>query len=326
MPPIAPVNLDLHGYTREKALRKLTETLEICQQTATRIAATTSTSNVATSWLTVITGIGLHSQAGGAVLRPAVQKYLEQRHFYYKYQSGCFEVQVHSGVLRYNMKTTCPTTKLIVQATDSSTPAETSLPIVTAPNVAGERSSAALLPPLPPIIIDEATSFPLPRDVARDDQVLEHGKRQSLDEYRTEQRILSKEKQAMERALELSAHDDDDDDCCNSSAGKDHDQLLQLILQKSKVDFESEYERRLKQEELSLQQAIDMSTHDHSESSSSDEDAVFQRILEQSVMHTSAKQEDEEELLRLAMEASRLETAAEEQWEHQLVLQPTNDG
>jgi hypothetical protein len=88
----------------------------------------------------------------------------------------------------------------------------------------------------------------------------------------------------------------------------------------------------LQQEELTLQQAIDMSMNESSSASSSsrgvdyyrDEEVLLQRMLERSVVHTSAQQEDEEELLRLAIEASKLEMV-EEQWDH-LVLQSAKDG
>jgi hypothetical protein len=324
MPPIL-VSLDLHGYTKENALRKLTETLEMCQRQPTSSIWTT---------LSVITGVGVHSPAGGAVLRPAVQQYLDQRHFLYKYSSGCFDVRVDSGQLRYNIKATVPTTKLIVQQTAEVSPS----PVVVAANqkknavAARPLSAAAAAAAAPPL----SEPSPLPRDVARDDQEVDLGKLRSLEDFRAEQRIMSKEKKALERALELSALDEDDCDVPGLddeiSSEHHHNKLLEAILQKSKVDYDFEYERRLQQEELTLQQAIDMSMNESSSASSSsrgvdyyrDEEVLLQRILERSVVHTSAQQEDEEELLRLAIEASKLEMV-EEQWDH-LVLQSAKDG
>jgi hypothetical protein len=320
MPPIL-VSLDLHGYTKENALRKLTETLEMCQRQPTSSISTT---------LSVITGVGMHSPAGGAVLRPAVQQYLDKRHFQYQYSSGCFDVRVDSGQLRYNIKATLPTTKLIVQPTAE---VASSLVVVAANQkmnaVAARPRTAAAAAPL-------SEPSPLPRDVARDDQEVDLGKLRSLEDFRAEQRIMSKEKKALERALELSALDEDDCDVPGLdneiSSEHHHNKLLEAILQKSKVDYDFEYERRLQQEELTLQQAIDMSMNESSSASSSsrgvdyyrDEEVLLQRMLERSVVHTSAQQEDEEELLRLAIEASKLEMV-EEQWDH-LVLQSAKDG
>lgn len=268
-------SIDLHGYTREKALRQLTETLELCLKRNE-------------VHLNVVTGVGQHSEKGGAVLRPSVQKYLDERRFRYKYQTGCFEIEVSSGELRYAHKTTAPSTKLLHAA---SLPSQISLPNGTQNN---KMQRAASLP-------DDFSNGPTPEEVAQDETALEQGKRQSLQEYQELQKEIRREKQAIDRALELSAHDD------YSTSDENEDRLLQAILERSKIDHESESEQRINQEEDLLQQAISMSMNDYTESSTEyrDEDILFRKILEQSAIQV--QEEEEDEFLRRAIELSLYE-------------------
>ena len=143
----------------------------------------------------------------------------------------------------------------------------------------------------------DLSNGPTPGEVAQDETALEQGKRQSLQEYQELQKEIRREKQAIDRALELSAHDD-------YSSDENEDRLLQAILERSKIDHESESEQRMNQEEELLQQAIDMSMDDYTESSTEyrDEDILFRKILEQSA--TQAQEEDEDEFLRRAIELS----------------------
>lgn len=267
--------IDLHGYTREKALRCLTDTLEVCKKQGEQ-------------QLVVITGVGQHSQIGGAVLRPSVQKYLEERRFYYKYQSGCFEIEVKSGELRYMIKTAPSTTKLLHT---SSLPIQQSLPSRQKKKIV----RAATLP-------EDLSNGPSPKEAAQDEKVLEQGKRQSLEDYREFQKSIRQEKKAIDRALELSAHDD-----CSASE-ENEDKLLEAVVERSKVELKMESDQRLKQEEELLQQVIDMSMNDYTESSTldyRDEDGLFRTVLEQSAIE--AKENDDDELLRRAIQLSKEE-------------------
>ena len=89
--------LDLHGYTKEKAIRSLTDFLERSAQKQQQRKS---------SFVRIITGTGSHSGAmGGPVLKQAVHKLLIKRdmEFSYTKKHGLFLVNVHSGhVLKQN--------------------------------------------------------------------------------------------------------------------------------------------------------------------------------------------------------------------------------
>lgn len=92
--------IDLHGYTKENAIRKLTDFMEAAA------SSSVNNSNKHKPWVCVVTGKGSHSGAtGGPVLKSAVHKLLVKRNmeYYYSKQKGLFYVNVHSGhILKQN--------------------------------------------------------------------------------------------------------------------------------------------------------------------------------------------------------------------------------
>ena len=100
--------LDLHGYTKDRAIRAVTEFLE-------RSSKQQPPRRKQNPFVCIVTGVGAHSGAlGGPVLKQAVHKLLIKRNMEYTYakKRGSFLVNVHSGhVLTQN-----PTLEQMMQA------------------------------------------------------------------------------------------------------------------------------------------------------------------------------------------------------------------
>ena len=91
--------LDLHGYTRERAIEKLTFFLDQIRHKHLHSISNSSTYLPPSMPVTIITGSGKHSQSG-PVLRHAVEKTLTKRQMVFRlnHGKGSFIVDAFSGI------------------------------------------------------------------------------------------------------------------------------------------------------------------------------------------------------------------------------------
>ena len=102
--------LDLHGFTKEKAIRRMTQFLEeekkkkVKKEKYGNAKINTNSkynSRDGSKWVEIITGSGKHSQ-DGPVLREAVRKVLDIREmtYYQRNDAGSFAVNVMVSVIK----------------------------------------------------------------------------------------------------------------------------------------------------------------------------------------------------------------------------------
>ena len=284
-------SIDLHGYNRVDALQALAHALERC--------ATGTT-------LEVITGTGQHSNEDGAVLRPAVKKFLTNRGFRYEYTAGVYRVNGGSGVLRALAQSTTPSTKLIVDAENGK-----SVPVKKEfVPFKGKRQVAPTKQPIRPTGLpgtvevnkkkkNVGNSASLLEEIRQDNQMLETCKKTSIKELQEMQRLSSEEEEALQRALEISTGDDMEED-------EEFRKVVELSMVEnlkpsSAIDDVEDDENFRKIVARSLVENVKPPTEE--------EDEELRRVFEESAREASER-DDEDALILKALEISTQENVA----------------
>jgi len=288
--PVA--TLDLHGYHRGEAIRRLTDYLD--QQAQNNRAEQV--------WVCVITGSGVHSTEG-PVLRNAVQDLFVKRQMEYHINTGkgSLTVNAKSGIVLHKQK-----------VVDSKI---TIVPHSSGPNV---KLIGRVAPRAFATINNQANFLlhhPLPNHVAQDDALLvsvqhESRKEQYLHIHKTKQtkqelaRVLSDSK--LEYARTVQSQNDYDGklqqalQTSESELQDDQDadeKELQAILAKSVADLQYQEE----EEERELQAILTKSLSEACLSNNLDD--TFEAAMKLSFDEFR----NEEEVLRLALEQSMYE-------------------
>lgn len=344
------VSLDLHGLTRERAIRAVTDFIEVNKRNTVRI----------------ITGSGSHS-THGPVLRTAVENLLSRRQMTFKRDgAGCFIVDCSTGETFYRPDQPRDTKVVVASAVPQPTlPAQRSVSFAEA---IPQAQSYSVCPQRTRRVVSTTTT----KRVTKADGSTE-------ETTSTEERIIEGEahdnRQEQVYAECLYADDSNcgqfyahpDDPICGpwmtpaeaSAEGSDYYNALERSLEdhqkqmkasqqalmevdlalKMSLEMFQEQEAREREKELSeMQRALRLSEKEAAEATrnntveedelflvvlersksetkypqNTDEDEEMKRILELSKNDTVASHEDEEELLRKVLEESQ---KVSHQWE-----------
>jgi Smr domain len=335
--------LDLHGHTKESAIRTLTT---FCEQSA----LSASRNN---PWINVITGTGCHSGAlGGPILKQTIQKLLIKRQMEYCYskKKGFFLVNVLSGlVLKQN-----PTRdELQVAAAGDSA-------ILVDDERFGEQDTKLKfvarndLPPVAPSILRPnhkkkvvgkkmrkdlqtyslvAATYttaaqrlgsshhdPLPSELSADEERIQQAKTQSLHEIRKLQSQRDKEQYTVEQILQKTQQEELEKD-------QREQEELQRAMALSQQKAQQEELEKDQQEQEELQRAMSLSQQQTPTTSTEDEE--LERILQLSLQEaeqqkpshsvsTFATDDENDEELQRILSQSNLEHLRNQQEEAEL--------
>jgi Smr domain len=297
--------LDLHGHTKESAIRALTAFCEQSEQSA----------HPNNPWVSVITGTGSHSGAlGGPILKQAIQKLLIKRQMEYCYskKKGFFLVNVLSGVVlkanptREELNVAAAgdsavlvdderfghDTKLKFMARDHVPPAA---PPILKPNhkkkVAGKKmrkDMQAYSLATPQQLM--SSHDPLPSELAADQQLIQQAKTYSLHDTRKWQSQRDKEQYTLEQILQKTQQEE------LEKEQQEQEELQRAVALSQKlptISAEDEELERILQ--LSLQEAeekpqsVSLFANDDNEPSTSAEDEELERILRLSLQEAEQR-------------------------------------
>jgi hypothetical protein len=284
--------LDLHGETREKAIRKLTSFLDQLrhrfQNKKDKLLAT------------IITGSGSHS-SNGPILRTAIEKTLQRRQMTYHLtcKKGAFSVDVMSGIEFYN-EPIQDTKVLVVQNEEFS--------------LLNRGSNPPPFRQHPSGIVANATSElsnlenPLPSQVAADDAKLSKAKEISLKEAALETSKQEKELNELNKAIGISVQSQMKHKAEEMQSMEEMMEMVMKMSESSKKEEEIRMEQELKEIlELSKKEA-----HSHSNDQQLEEDTLQYVMLLSQRQTTENQFQDEQyedEQLQKALELSRAENA-----------------
>jgi len=273
--------LDLHGYKKEAAIRRLTDFLENQHQSNT------------SSWVCVITGTGSHSTCG-PVLRTAVEKLLCKRKMTFERNTpGSFLIQAASGHVLYNQQQE-EDSKVVVR---SSQEEEIALQLAYtrkhSQNLRRSESSPAFL--------EERRgdnrllgTGPSLSEVAREERELEQAREESLESIRDLSKTQKKERVELERAVQIS-----------KAAKEREEQEEAELLRKAMELSEREVNQQQQEEEQILQQALkDSQKATVSHLSEQEMEQALQEALQQSMKEAAATEDEEERMIQEAMALS----------------------
>ena len=330
--------LDLHGYTKEKAIRSLTDFLERSAQKQQQRKS---------SFVRIITGTGSHSGAmGGPVLKQAVHKLLIKRdmEFSYTKKHGLFLVNVHSGlVLKQN-----PTAQELHLATASGSGASNNMVQVDSLSqdtkvriMPRDDEAARLLPNQKKrnkkqgnqgIAMGYADASgahnttvrrhsnssnhsgtfatasirdtsPLPSEIAADEQQLCQAKSQSLKDTSKQKSERDKEKHELNQILHKTQQEAQEEQ-------RQEEEILRRAMALSEQQA-TEAKNSSNEEEEELARILALSLHDSQQSFIHDnkEDEELQRMLSQSNLEQTLQQQEEEAELERILKLSLMEDA-----------------
>lgn len=261
--------LDLHGYTREDAIRAVTHFWEV-----------SSRKHAKNPWVCVITGTGAHSGAlGGPILKQAVHKLLIKRQMEFSYckkPRGMFLVNVRSGiVLKHNpsavelLRAAGDTTQVVEDAWNQDTKVKVvqreHVPGANAPKLPAQKKKATGKKARKDAISYAQASVtgpqrerlntgpaPRPSELAADQRMMDEAKTASLKDTRKYQSQRDKEENMVRQAIQKTQ---------------------QAALE----------EKRLEEEELKRILALSQEGHQQQQTPEIDEEAELERILQLSL-------------------------------------------
>ena len=290
--PVA--TLDLHGYHRGEAIRRLTDYLD--QQAQNNRAEQV--------WVCVITGSGVHSTEG-PVLRNAVQDLFVKRQMEYHINTGkgSLTVNAKSGIVLHKQK--------VVDSKITIVPHSSGPNVKLIGRVAPKSRAFAT--------INNQANFllhhPLPNHVAQDDALLVSVQHESRKEQYLHIHKTKHSKQELARVLSDSKLDYDR----TVQSQNDYDGKLQQALQTSESELQDDQDADEKELQAILAKSVADLQHQEEE-----EERELQAILTKSMSEACLSNNlddtfeaamklsfdefrNEEEVLRLALEQSMYE-------------------
>ncbi|CAB9509510.1 expressed unknown protein [Seminavis robusta] len=308
--------IDLHGYTKETAIRAVTNFFETSARQAKQ----------RNPWVMVITGTGAHSGSlGGPILKQAVQKLLIKRkmEFCYSKKKGFFYVNCLSGhVLKSN-----PTAReLNVAAGGGAGAAVLEEPIGQDTKVKlMQRPESIVLAP-PPVLRPLHKKKVIGKKIRKDLQTFaaaQQSTRPTPQQRISNSPLLSEiaaDSQMIEKAKSVSL---EDSRRYRSQVDKEKHQTQQ-ILKKSQMELEEEAKR----EAAELEQAMALSQLEPTTAAKTQEEEV-ERIMMLSLQEAEARvqsppdynDEDDDELQRVLSQSKLEEQLNSEEEELQRILQ-----
>jgi hypothetical protein len=290
--------LDLHGFTKEVAVRRFTDFMDL------------HASSTGSSWVCVVTGSGSHS-LHGPVLRTEITRLLDRRQIEYKKQTpGSFLVNAASG-LTFHAPEPPTDTKVIVQQQQLQTANDLMVQEFMRNAQAG-RVKAAIQPFADPITRSSehqstaaACLFPSVQEVHREDSDMAQAKNESL---KLGKRLYkSDENQSLQAAIVLSQQ---------QLANEQHDEEA-AVLQAMEVS-KRHADMLLKAEQELIKKVLEESRL-QAELDRRQELVLMRNALEESKRTAEIQRNDEVEQLRIVMEESIRQAESDKERE-QLIL------
>mmetsp|Transcript_5484 Transcript_5484/g.7000 ORF Transcript_5484/g.7000 Transcript_5484/m.7000 type:complete len:331 (+) Transcript_5484:147-1139(+) len=288
--------LDLHGQTRDKAIKNSVSYLD-------RIRFENSNTNTKI-WVTIITGTGSHS-SNGPVLRTAIEKILKMRQMEYTIQNGkgAFIVNAMSGIQLYAENKNPVCTKIVViphSENEGPSLIRRKPPSISIekfkPSVESKVNDATTTPAIASILSDDN---PLPAEVAEYDKTLAHVKGESMSEVIKMRSDEIRERHAMEKAGSLSLELQKEE---KASRRKEEESL------KIAIDLSSEAAEkdRLKEEEI-LKNVMEISKLERNSIDDQQQLYYFLELSKKEAMEKNSAaviEEEEDHELKRALELS----------------------
>ncbi|GKY97767.1 hypothetical protein MPSEU_000734900 [Mayamaea pseudoterrestris] len=309
-------SLDLHGLTRDVAIRRVTDFLETHAAAPNPLpssSATTSNNSSGsrskhkkrTTWVCIITGSGSHS-AQGPVLRSEVQKLLERRQMEYsRNTAGSFLVNAPSGITLY-AQTQSVDSKIIVQGQKQQQSSEEDAVQEFMRNAQAGRV-VTLNNPRPDASMNGSSSslnssehFPSLQEVQREHNDIVKAQEESLSAFESSRKLASQEQSAIQAALALSQEQIDRE-------RQEEEAAILTALEESK----SMAELQLKEELDLMKKALDESKQE-SELQQQQESNLLKKALEDSKLQAELEQQHEQEAMAKALEESKRQMEFEE--------------
>jgi hypothetical protein len=288
--------LDLHGFFLDAAIKKLVEFLETHYAIPKAVSPSGSPRSLHTI-VQIITGTGSHStSAGGPVLKYAVNDFLQRHSFQYTYynKGGYFVIPLdnNTGVLSYQSNTCNVSTKLII--TSPCTLDKTlgnHLKKSQSSDRKGLKSEKHQL-------FLPTEELPTLQEVVRDEQELERGVNESLEEYRQRQKEYAKEQKLYRETIQASKEE-------ILKLEQEEKLMLERAVQESVELSEREYDDN-EEEELTLKQAIlesleesghSITSRGDSNDNEADSDLLQRVIMESKALYDASERDDDDDSL-----------------------------
>ena len=280
LPPIDTAGLptlDLHGYTKERALREAVEFLDAQR-----------------SWVVLVTGTGSHS-LDGPVLRGAIESLLTKRKYTYSRNTpGSFLVGASTGSVEHFQASCEEDTKIIVGDAQDE---------MVAVQLAARRAQtrtkgfSGLTTGNNRMLNDGKDGEhlevgPSLKEVDDSEKDFEEAKKESLELQRLMAKKATQEKRAMEKALSLSVYEE-------KRLKEEDEALVQAAIEASQEET-----RQIEQEDDLLKQA--MAESKITAEFEADPEEYLEKILHQSRLETYAvsTDESEEDLIKKTIDMS----------------------
>lgn len=260
--------LDLHGYRKAEAIRRLTTFLE-----------------ENSSWVCIITGTGSHS-SDGPVLRTAVLDLLEKREMDYRRETpGAFVVNASSGHVLFEPPPP-EDTKVVVKSAEDINDA-------TFPVNMQKRQRHYVTPTVDPESVPLATIEvgPSVAELAAEERVLAQAREESILAFQQQMRVKAAEEKELSEALRLSL-------TLKQPAVEEDEDALQKAL---RLSAEQERIEREEEEKL-LKQVLDKSENEKEYI-----DDELSLILKLSALESQKQEEEEQRMLEEALRRSQEE-------------------
>ena len=265
-------SIDLHGLTREKAIRTVTDFLE------------------KEKWrkqVCIITGTGSHSQQG-PVLRMAIEKLLQKRQMdYTRNTPGSLMVDPASGIELF-LQEPCVDSKIVIvtEAVESELGFLRHRPMNHRAN-RSQRSttrkpeSTSVSCDHPRVLVQE----PSLQEVSKEQRMIDLAKKESYEQARVEASILRKESSAMEQALRLSQLEHEH----HTNQYQHECEQVEKALQLSSKD--GEYCTEAAEEHRQIRLAIQESLKTDGSLSSETEENLLQQAIKESLEELAFRSE-----------------------------------
>ena len=279
--------LDLHGFTKERAIEKVTFFLDqIRHKHLYSLSNSPAYVHPSTMPVTIITGSGKHSQSG-PVLRQAVEKILTKRQMSFRlnHGKGSFLVDAFSGVeLNLRDDLLCPTdSKVLVKRRPAGnknvklvnrpdntlftrTLTHSSTGSIDSTHGNNDMKTSSIDESSVSLPIAELLSMPTPSEAKRDEEQLSNAMQLSEKEASKQFSLLKKESSHLQKATEdsLRTHEEIEEER----------RILSEILEQSKIEEE---QQRMSEEEM-IEQVLKMSQQEV-QSESKQERLELERVL-----------------------------------------------
>eukprot|EP00560_Eucampia_antarctica_P002158 CAMPEP_0197840480 /NCGR_PEP_ID=MMETSP1437-20131217/45633_1 /TAXON_ID=49252 ORGANISM="Eucampia antarctica, Strain CCMP1452" /NCGR_SAMPLE_ID=MMETSP1437 /ASSEMBLY_ACC=CAM_ASM_001096 /LENGTH=356 /DNA_ID=CAMNT_0043450103 /DNA_START=47 /DNA_END=1120 /DNA_ORIENTATION=+ len=244
--------LDLHGYTKERSISRMTWFLSDV------IRKANTENNSSPVIVTIVTGTGSHSR-DGPVIRNAVKSLLEKRRMHYVLNKGkgSFTVDASTGFELYTNNGQHFDSKVIVKSDSDKLPVGyapanankhgADLATVVSGNTNSSRPNHNNLSHnnSNPSILNQGGA-PLPSEVLADDAIFQHVKKKSSSEASKVRSLTDRENNAVQKATSLSLKEE--------LSTKEGIQQIENAIQLSQKEYEQVID-----EEDNLQKATSLS-------------------------------------------------------------------